>query len=402
MRHQRTVSGYFSFAILLAGLFGAVPLLAQEIGQQAKQVESGRQDSPVRVVTAAEQEKIDRSVGLALKWLASQQRPDGSFQTQKHGQPGVTGLCVLAFLSQGHLPGEGEYGDQLKRSVDYIISCQKRNGILAAVAPDGEKLSRAVEHRTGYTSVYNHAIAGLVLSECYGMVGAEQSKKIEPVIRKALDATCQMQDFRKDKKADEGGWRYLDDFDEIDSDLSITGWQLMFMRSANNAGFDVEAGRITRAVEYVHGCFLKKRGTFTYKDQKENRASRAMAGAGILALAHSGLHETPEAQRTGDWILKSGFQNYNEPGSVKDIMVDRDRYHYGLLTCSLAMYQLGGRHWREYFPSTARVLMENQNKDGSWEPEIKRADRSFGNAYTTAIGVLTLSTSNDLLPIFQR
>ena len=394
MRHQRIFGGYFSFMILVAGLFGAVPLLAQEIGQH--------QDSPASVMTAAAQDKIDRSVERALTWLASQQRPDGSFPTQKRGQPGVTGLCMLAFLSQGHLPGEGEYGDQLKRSMDYIISCQKRNGVLAAVAPNGEKLSRAVEHSTGYTLVYNHAIAGLVLSECYGMVGAEQSKQIEPVIVKALDVTCQMQDFHKDKKADEGGWRYLDDYDNVDSDLSITGWQLMFMRSAKNAGFDVEAGRITRAVEYVRRCFLKKQGTFTYKDKNKARISRAMAGAGILALAHSGLHETPEAQRAGNWILKSGFHDYNEPGRVRNIVVDKDRYHYGLLTCSLAMYQLGGRHWREYFPSTARVLMENQNKDGSWQPEKRHADASFGNAYTTAIGVLTLSASNDLLPIFQR
>ena len=395
MRHQRLPGGYFiNFAILLASWFCAAPLLAQDAGTGS--------DLPTEVLTASARKKVDQSVERALRWLASQQRPDGSFPTQKRGQPGVTGLCMLAFLSQGHLPGEGEYGNQLKRSMDYIISCQKRNGVLAAVAPNGEKLSRAVEHSTGYTLVYNHAIAGLVLSECYGMVGAERSKQIEPVIKKALSATCQMQDFHKDKKADEGGWRYLDDFDEVDSDLSITGWQLMFMRSAKNAGFDVDGRRITRAVEYVRRCFLKKRGTFTYKYGNKARASRAMAGAGILALAHSGLHETPEAHQAGDWMLKSGFDHYNGPGNVTDIVVDKDRYHYGLLTCSLAMYQLGGRHWREFFPPTARVLVANQNDDGSWQAEKRRNDAGFGNAYTTAIGVIALSASNDLLPIFQR
>jgi hypothetical protein len=127
-----------------------------------------------------------------------------------------------------------------------------------------------------------------------------------------------------------------------------------------------------------------------------------MAGAGILALAHSGEHHTSEAQRAGDWILNSGFQRYNAPSRGNASIHGDDRYHYGLLTCSQAMYQLGGRHWAEFFPPMAEVLMSSQKKDGSWEPERHRFDRALGNAYTTAIGVLALSPSNQLLPIFQR
>jgi hypothetical protein len=284
----------------------------------------------------------------------------------------------------------------------YICSCQKRNGILAAAAPDSERISRSVSHRIGNTAFYNHGIAGLVLSESYAMAGAETTKAIQPVIQHALELSFQTQDWPKSRKIDEGGWRYLNEFRGGDSDLSVTGWQLMFFRSAKNAGFDVEHQRIERAVDYVRRCFLNKHGTFTYKDPQSNRVSRGMAGAGILALAHSGLHHTPEAQRTGDWILKSGFHQYNVSGRIRGSVPKHDRYHYGLLTCSQAMYQLGGRHWHEFFPRTAALLISNQNIDGSWNAEKLCNDGQFGNAYTTAIGVIALSASNQLLPIFQR
>ena len=55
-----------------------------------------------------------------------------------------------------------------------------------------------------------------------------------------------------------------------------------------------------------------------------------------------------------------------------------------------------------FFPPTAKVLIKNENKDGSWDAESHHNDTRFGNAYTTATSVLALSASNQLLPIFQR
>ncbi|NOZ41287.1 MAG: terpene cyclase/mutase family protein, partial [Planctomycetes bacterium] len=327
-------------------------------------------ESPRQILTDTEWERVNKSVDQALEWLAHQQNPDGSFPTSPTGQPAVSSLCTMAFLAQGHLPGEGKYGDHLQKALDYIVSCQKRNGILAAVAPNGSQISRTVQHNIGYTVSYNHAIAGLVLSESFSMAGSERTKTTQPVIQKALDVSFAMQDWPNEQDRDKGGWRYLDDYEHIDSDLSITGWQLMFLRSAKNAGFEVEQQRIERAVAYVRRCFLKDKGTFTYKLERRDRASRGMAGAGILALAHSGLHHTSEAQRAGDWVLKSGFQRYNAPGRVTGDIRSDDRYHYGLLLCSQAMYQLGGRHWREFFPPMVKVLISGQNADGSWQADV--------------------------------
>ena len=42
---------------------------------------------------------------------------------------------------------------------------------------------------------------------------------------------------------------------ESDSDLSVTGWHLMFLRSARNAGFDVPDRAIADAVAYIRRTF---------------------------------------------------------------------------------------------------------------------------------------------------
>ncbi len=54
--------------------------------------------------------QVENAVDRGLAWLSTQQAPDGSFSTFASGQPAVTSLCVLAFLSRGHQPGFGPYG----------------------------------------------------------------------------------------------------------------------------------------------------------------------------------------------------------------------------------------------------------------------------------------------------
>src|SRR5439155_12087472 len=55
------------------------------------------------VLTAGQWRQVDQSVDRALDFLVAQQQPDGSFTAPQVCQPGITALCVLAFLSRGHL-----------------------------------------------------------------------------------------------------------------------------------------------------------------------------------------------------------------------------------------------------------------------------------------------------------
>jgi len=386
----------FTVALLLSLSIAILPVGAQPASERVD-------DQPAMdVLTDAQWKQVDQSVDQALLWLASQQQRNGSFPTQPQGQPGVTSLCVMAFMAHGHLPGEGPYGAQLEKAIEFIRSCQKQNGLLAAVSFGGATIGRSVPHVIGTTAIYNHGISAVALSEVYAVDGGRNADRSQAVIEKALQATLQMQNWRRRRKVDQGGWRYLDREQKFDSDLSVTGWQLMFLRSAKNAGFDVPQEPIDQAVDYVRRCFSERYGTFNYAVTNVNKCSRAMVGTGVLALAHAGYHRSPEAQRAGQWLLEHGFESYNETELVLEGHLYEDRYHYALFNCSQAMYQLGGSLWQRFFPKTVKTLLSNQQSNGSWSAERHAKDRRYGNDYTTALAVLALGAPNQLLPVFQR
>lgn len=354
------------------------------------------------VLSAAEWQRVDAAAERALAWLASQQQTDGSFVTLENGQPGVTSLCVLAFMSHGEMPGQGKYGERLERAADFIVGCQKENGLVALLAPDGPEIPRYVAHDLGAATAYNHGISSLAIAELYGATEGARADRLKSAIEKSLRASLIMQRWPKDRDIDEGGWRYLNDFNQEDSDLSVTGWELKFLRSARNAGFDVPKRAIDAAVGYVRRTYYTRYGAFGYAagDHYDFR-SRGMAGAGILALAHAGDHKSPEALNSGHWILEQGFANYNEIIQFTHGWPN-DRYHYGLFNCCQGMYQLGGEFWEQFYPPVVKTLLENQQPDGSWPPESHFHDGQFGSAYTTALVLLTLGAPNDFLPIYQR
>src|SRR5262249_16795911 len=148
--------------------------------------------------------RIDASVKRAFNWLISQQQPDGSFPTLELGQPGVTSLCVLAFMAHGHGPDDGVYGKQVERAIEFILRCQKDNGIIALEAPDGPALSRDVDQELGNCAVYNHGISALTISELYGTTKSAHAARMERAIKVALTATLQMQQWPKDRPHDQG------------------------------------------------------------------------------------------------------------------------------------------------------------------------------------------------------
>ncbi len=249
-------------AVSCAVLYMARLSLAQENSdRRAVAPENSASEAVSDVLPPEEWKRVDAGAARAIKWLATQQEADGSFPTMEMGEPGVTSLCVLAFMAHGHHPGEGEHGQRLERAIEFILSCQKENGLVCVLGPDGPTIRRNVQHEIGQTAAYNHAIASLTLAEIYGMGHSRQAEQIQKVIDKSLAATLQMQRWPKDRGAiDEGGWRYINPFDADDSDLSITGWSLMFLRSVRNAGFEVPDKSIDDAVEYVQHCFSDEYG----------------------------------------------------------------------------------------------------------------------------------------------
>ena len=387
-----------SFSILLGGVCSSCLANTQD--------ELDLSDTPRSdVLSEAQWDRLDNSVDRALAWLASQQQRDGSFRTLPQGQPAITGLCTMAFLAHGHVPNRGPYGKQLSQAIRYIAGCQKKSGLVALMGPSGKVYRAMSSGDIGGPLSYNHAISSLALCEVYSVAGEEDARLLDRVITSAVRLTLEMQRWKKRRELDEGGWRYLHehrlDREPYDSDLSATGWYLMSLRSAKNAGFDVPKESIDDAVEYVKRCFHREFKAFhMVASHRSDRRSRGMAGAGVLALAHAGYHHSEEAALTGDWILKHDFAQYNRPLKFTANYID-DRYHYSVFNCCQAMYQLGGRYWEAFFPPTAKVLLDNQQPSGAW-PRESNHEGGYGETYSTSLVLLTLGAPNQLLPVFQR
>ena len=143
--------------VLCAAIFSNSVLLAQE--------EATPLAAPDTNVLDQEQwEQLDKSLQRGLKWLATQQEKDGSFETTRFGQPAVTSLCLMAFMAQGESPSDGQYKLQLSKAVDFIEAQQKPNGLITVVGPSAVPIPRDGAERLSSSVVYNHAISALALS----------------------------------------------------------------------------------------------------------------------------------------------------------------------------------------------------------------------------------------------
>jgi hypothetical protein len=378
-------------------------------------------------LSPAQCKQVEVCVDKALAWIASQQAADGSFPTPRsEGQPAITGLCVLAFLSRGHQPGFGPYGAQMDRAIDFVISCQNPDGLFSFQDPDAQNgfAGGGRGNFSGTAATYNHAIAGLMLGEVFGHANAQRTKQIKQAMDKALLFTRELQTgqlTQPKSPEDKGGWRYLNiQYNSgADSDLSVTGWHLMFLRSARNAEFNVPQKYIDEAMGFVHRAWSEPEGVFHYTvsgtPAQRSQYTRGLMGSAIVSLALAGQHESPQALAAGNWLLAHPYRYYGET-------VGRgDRFIYSTYYCSQAAAQLGGRYWTGIFPPIAKILVEAQEGDGSFSPGSSFGGAGFGGGggfgrggrggggegmygqvYVTAMAVLSLTPAYQLLPVYQR
>ncbi len=349
-----------------------------------------RSEEPTDVLPPERWREIEASIDRGLDYLVRHQRPDGSFDAPRTGQPGVTSLAVLAFLSRGHTPVDGQYGENLLKAVDFVLACQRPDGLLSAAEPEPHHVHDGASH----CGNYNHAIAALMLTEVYGMLPPDRTERASAAIKDALRFTRGQQTKPRNNAEERGGVRYLRPRQGWEADLSVTSWQLMFYRSARNAGFEVPVGFVDEAMAYIRRCFDQRQHTFTYNlPGGAWLATHGLAGGGIVSLALGGEHHSDMAKEAGDWILLHFERRYNQgPGP----------YHYGVYYSSQGMCQLGGEHWKKFFPQLARILLEHQSPDGSWESENAHNGDFFGRSYTTSLSILALTPAYQLLPIYQR
>jgi len=267
------------------------------------------------------------------------------------------------------MPGQGPYGERINRGIDYVLIHQQANGLLSN-QPQSQPM-------------YDHGISTIMLCECYGMVDEARRKKIDKAIASAVWVILEAQNVPKN--ADEtGGWRYTKD--ENDSDISVSGWQLMALRAAANNGAAVPQAALEKGVAYIRRR-AGADGGFSY--QGNGSATPARTGTGVLALTLLGQHDSREAQAGGEYLIT------HPPSAANDQF-----YFYAVYYCSQAANQLGDKYWNKIYPPIVDSLIHSQKQTGAWSGGA--AETQAGDVYPTAMALLALSVPYRSLPIYQR
>ncbi|MBX3436924.1 MAG: terpene cyclase/mutase family protein [Planctomycetaceae bacterium] len=319
---------------------------------------------------------IDHAIVRALEFLAREQKSSGAWATDSFGEStAATSLAVMAFLAAGHMPGEGPYGQQINRGIRWVIEHQEASGMIV--------------HRKSHGPMYSHGISTLMLAEVYGMVDESLATDVRKALEQGIALILKSQAVDKHERH-RGGWRYQ--IDSKDSDLSVTGWQVMALRAAKNIGCDVPAEAIDDAVGYIKRCASIRGGAPDFQGfgyQPGNGATATLTGVGILALEVCGEHQTPEAMGGAEYLLSRPLK----PGS--------NYYFYGVYYTNVGMFKIGGAYADLTRAHTAEMLLSAQQPDGSWISGHS-TERSVGPVYSTSLAILALAVDYRYLPIYQR
>ena len=68
-------------------------------------------------------ERARKATAKALEWLASKQNTDGSWSDGRYPHnTAITAFALLAFMSQGHLPNQGQYGPEVAKGGRFLLA----------------------------------------------------------------------------------------------------------------------------------------------------------------------------------------------------------------------------------------------------------------------------------------
>ncbi len=339
--------------------------------------------------------ETEAAVEAGLAFLARHQMPDGSWSlhrfaegkgygpgvgiAQMHSDTAATGLALLAFLGAGYTHLEGKYRTQVAAGLQWLIRHQKPNGDLFT---GGSR----------YAWLYSHGIAAIALCEAYGMT---QDPQLRLPAQKALQFIVAAQHPTL------GGWRYRPG---VGTDTSVSGWQLMALKSGELAGLEVPRQVYDRLRSWLaRAQWPQNPGLYVYRPsaryQHQRTPSRAMTAEALLMQLYLGHSPQGPMLQQGARYLRNHLPRYTAQGA------QRDAYYWYYAT--QVMFHVGGEHWQVWNRHQRQVLLETQVKEGplagSWDPLVPVPDRwgpAAGRIYVTALHLLILEVYYRHLPLY--
>ncbi len=316
----------------------------------------------------AEKDSVNEAVDKGLTYLVSQQ--DTVTGTFKGSMPNTyTALSCMALMASGHLPGRSHYGENLRRGILHLVrATQSNEGYLG---------------QEGSARMYGHGICTLALCEAYGMMEEERDNAlIKEALERAIKIIINAQATTGIKR---GGWRYNPK--PGDADLSVTAWQILALRAAQNCQLEIPEKTITEAVDYIRRSYTPSHKGFSYSPG--GSVSLAMRSAGVVCMNALGLTKNDKD--------KAMIRSAAEPLLNLDPKSGSHFYYQTYYVATAA--NMAGEDYREnLLPKVESILMDLQLPTG----EFRKHSGHEGGVYATAFSVISLCVRYQFLPIYQE
>ena len=355
-------------------------------------------------------ERTEEAVELGLDFLRRHQSPDGSWSLHNYGigrrgyeketsqlrsDTAATGLALLAFLGAGYDHYDDTYAAQIRQALEFLIKNQKADGDLF-VPMDGES-NKSVW-------LYSHGIAAIAICEALGMTGDDDLR--EPA-QKAIDFIVKAQ------HKDRGGWRYVPG---RDSDTSVSGWQLMALKSGELAGLNVPQDVYQKVEKWLDTAESSPNGQTQYAynplaplqsapgrfAEHGRRPTPATTSMGLLMRLYTGWNRNDPRMKSGcDFLL----ENSPQMGTASQSL--RNSYYWYYAT--QLMFHMKGDYWKRWnerlHPALVNQQIQSGSFAGSWDPRLPVPDRwgpQGGRIYVTTLNLLSLEVYYRHLPIYEQ
>jgi hypothetical protein len=315
----------------------------------------------------------EAAVNRGLRWLARQQSGDGRWMLDgmfkdkgSANDTAGTGLGLLPFLGAGKThkaSRDNEYDKTVRKGLSFLIGRQDpKRGELGG-------------------GMYGHGIATIALCEAYGLTQA-------PNLRRPAQMAV---NYIVHAQHEQGGWRYSAG---QAGDVSVTGWQIMALKSAQMAGLDVPSLTLKKAERFLDSQAATNEG-YGYTDRN---ATPTMSAVGLLSRQFMQVWgpRNPRLIRGIDANVKP-----TPPGAKKDA------YYYYYAT--QVMFHFGGDAWKNWNGKMRDLLVKTQEDDkasanfGSWSSDGDVWGRAGGGRLmVTSLNLLTLEVYYRYLPLYFR
>jgi hypothetical protein len=365
----------------------------------------------------------EAAVARGLEFLVRHQAPDGHWsmtEFHQHGRDAAwpngrqIGNCGckadggasgndIAGTAFGLLPllGAGQTQRPSKEKTQYDYSKNVGAGLAYLI----KKQDKEGNFGGG---MYSHGLATIAMCEAFGLTN---DPNLKVAAQRAVNYIVEAQDPKG------GGWRYTP---KTSGDMSVSGWQLMALKSAQMSGLSVPKQTLDNAEKFWvslevreapaegESSIMKKKGKllgFSYTASGGRSQTPAMTAVGLLGLQYMG---TTPANR--DLIDGVEYLKKSPPGRMTHNMPYYEYY------ATQVMHHMGGESWKFWNlgpDGTGQggirdtlIAKQDMGRDPKHAHQIGSWDGTGvtggGRLMATSLNLLSLEVYYRHLPLYRR